>query len=117
MSRGLGHIERAIAAEIAHSARPPHPMSVHNGSHQLADTVYRPRVNSGVGFGNPGSMWNWEPNLVQQKATVRAMHRVCPWTLAASSSSSAFHLAMAFATLRWLAPQSKKFVQANCWAG
>jgi hypothetical protein len=78
MSRGLGHIERAIAVEIAHSARPPHPMSVHNGSHQLADTVYRPRVNSGVGFGNPGSMWNWEPNLVQQKATVRAMHSFVP---------------------------------------
>src|ERR1700733_7094524 len=38
----------------------------------------RPRVNSGVGFGNPGSMWNWEPNLVQQKATVRAMHSFVP---------------------------------------
>jgi hypothetical protein len=74
MSRGLGHIERAIAAEIAHSARPPHPLAVHIGSHQLTDSVYRPKENSGAGFGKAGTKWDWEPNLVQHKAIVRAMH-------------------------------------------
>jgi hypothetical protein len=74
MSRGLGHIERAIAAEIVRAARPPHQLAVHIGSHQLTDTVYRPKENSGAGFGNPGTKWTWEPNLVQRKATVRAMH-------------------------------------------
>jgi hypothetical protein len=74
MSRGLGRIERVIAAEIVRAARPPHALAVHIGSHQLTDTVYRPTENSGAGFDNPGTMWTWKPNRVQHKATVRAMH-------------------------------------------
>jgi hypothetical protein len=74
MSRGLGRIERAIAAEIAGAARHPNPMSVHIGSHQLTDSVYRPQENSGAGFGKAGTKWDWEPNLVQRKAVARAMH-------------------------------------------
>jgi hypothetical protein len=74
MSRGLGRIERAIAAEITGTGAGPHPMSVRIGSHQLTDTVYRPRENSGAGFGKAGTKWDWEPSLVQHKAVVRAMH-------------------------------------------
>jgi hypothetical protein len=74
MSRGLGHIERVIAAEIARAGAGAYPLSVHIRSRQLTDTVYRPRENSGAGFGEAGSRWDWKPNLVQRKAIVRAMH-------------------------------------------
>jgi hypothetical protein len=75
MSRGLGRIERVIAAQIARNAAYPNPMSACLSSHQLTDTVYRPTKNSGAGFGNPGTMWTWEPNRVQRKAVSGAMHR------------------------------------------
>jgi hypothetical protein len=65
MSRGLGRIEQAIAAEIARAARPPYPMSVCFGSRELA-YAYRPAENLGAAE-------IWEPNRVQRKATVRAM--------------------------------------------
>ena len=72
MSRGLGRIERVIAARIASDAA--YPMAVRLGSGQLAHAVYRPAENSGAGIGNPGTLWSWKPNLVQRKATARAMH-------------------------------------------
>ena len=70
----MGHIERTIAAEIIRAACPPHRLAVHIGSHQLTDSVYRPTENSGAGFGKAGTKWDWKPNRVQHKATVRAMH-------------------------------------------
>ena len=64
MSRGLGRIERVIAARIASDAA--YPMAVRLGSGQLAHAVYRPAENSGAGIGNPGTLWSWKPNLVQR---------------------------------------------------
>jgi hypothetical protein len=63
MSRGLGRIERVIAAEIAGDAR--HRMAVHLGSGRLALAVYRPKDE----FGGTGSS-----TLAQCKAVSCAMH-------------------------------------------
>jgi hypothetical protein len=63
MSRGLGRIERVIAAEIASDAA--YPMAVHLSSGRLAIAVYRPQDD----FGGTGRC-----TLAQGKAVSRAMH-------------------------------------------
>ena len=71
MSRGLGRIERMIAAKIASDAA--YPIAFHLNSGQLATAVYRPKY-SGAGPGNPGSLWGWKPTPAQRVAASRAMH-------------------------------------------
>jgi hypothetical protein len=63
VSRGLGRIERVIAAEIAGAAG--HRMAVHLSSGQLAIAVYRPKDD----FGGTGRC-----TLAQGTAISRAMH-------------------------------------------